>query len=528
MKLPAFTLLERSLRLESRSPLMCWTRAGLLGVILFVLFPIQTSAQLGMYGAPGLRFLTSMFWVNFLFITLAGLSYFASAITEEKEETMLGLLRMTGLNGVAILLGKSTSRLVGALLLLLVQVPFILLAVTLGGVGILQIAAAYGMLLAYTFLLCNLALLFSVVFRNTATAAGITLLFLLMFFVGPYWGGAIEDSLASHYHADLDIGGWEIVTTMFRFWREATPFERVGAVFGTGFAGPVIGFQVVSNLIAGVLLFLLAWLLFDTCTREEKDAAPVHRLFWRRRASRRSRIPPYLVGAPAITWKDFTFISGGKFGLILKFAVLGLVVGLFNVILLESGDTITREGEGAVLIWVSVYTTAVWLAVEASRIFKDEIRWKTLSSLMMLPISVRELAYRKVVGTLAGTLPLLVCFVVGEVIVPHHPDNIRGGVSTAPQEYGWRIMMVLQYILFLHLTAFLSLVLKRGALPLAIAIQYLGGSIFMGFFSFFMVAVGGPSAIRGIVYISGIVCVLLTVPLHFAIGYRLERAAAEE
>lgn len=527
MKVPAFTLFERSLRLETRSALMSWSRAGLLGVILFVLFPIQTSAQLGWYGAPGLRFLTSMFWVNFLFITLAGLSYFASAITEEKEETMLGLLRMTGLNGVAILLGKSTSRLVGALLLLLVQIPFILLAVTLGGVGILQIAAAYGMLLAYLFLLCNLALLFSVVFRNTATAAGITLLFLLAFFVGPYWGGAIENSLALHNHANPDIGGWGILGTIFRFWRDATPFERVGTIFRTGFAGPVVGFQVVSNLIAGVALFLLAWLLFDTCTREEKDAAPVRPSLWRRK-SRRSRIPPWLVGAPAITWKDFTFISGGRPGLILKFAVLGLIVGVCNVILLESGDEITPEVEGNVLIWVSVFATAVWLAVEASRIFKDELRWKTLSGLMMLPISVRQLAYRKVAGALAGTLPLLVCFVVGELIVPHHPNNFRNGVSTAPEEYGVPILMVLQFILFLHLTAFLSLVLKRGALPLAIAIHYLGGSIFMGFFSFFLAAVGGMGGVRAVLFMSGFVCVLLTIPLHFAIGYRLERAAAEE
>lgn len=524
MKVPAFTLFERSLRLETRSALMCWSRAGLLGVILFVLFPIQTKAQLGRSGAPGLDFLTSMFWVNFLFITLAGLSYFASAITEEKEETMLGLLRMTGLNAVAILLGKSTSRLVGALFLLLVQVPFILLAVTLGGVGLLQIAAAYGTLLAYLFLLCNLALLFSVVFRNTATAAGVTLFLLVLFFVGPYWGGAIENSIAFHSHADLDKGGWRIITTMIRFWRDATPFERVGTILRTGFTGPVIGFQIVSNLVAGLVLFLLAWLLFDRCTREEKDATPARRSL-RRRTSRRSGVPPYLVGAPAITWKDFTFISGGKFHLILKFTVLGLVVGLCNVILLESGEPITREAEGNVLIWASVFTTVVWLAVEASRIFKDEIRWKTLSSLMMLPISVWELAYRKVAGALAATLPLLICFVIGEVIVPHHPDNIRGGASTAPEEYGMLTVMILQYILFLHLTAFLSLVLKRGALPLAIAIQYLGGSFFMGFFTLFIAAAGGA---RAILFVTGFVCLLLTITLHFAIGYRLEKAAAEE
>ncbi|HEY2082791.1 MAG TPA: hypothetical protein VGI88_08390, partial [Verrucomicrobiae bacterium] len=139
MKLPALALFERALRLETRSITICLGRAGLLGVILLFLLPIQQLARGGWYGAPGLRFLQEMVWVNLIFITLAGLSYFASAITEEKEEMMLGLLRMTNLNPIAILLGKSTSRLIGAFLLLLVQVPFILLAVTLGGVGLLQV-----------------------------------------------------------------------------------------------------------------------------------------------------------------------------------------------------------------------------------------------------------------------------------------------------------------------------------------------------------------------------------------------------
>jgi len=133
VKLPALGLFERSLRLETRSALMCWARTGLLCLILLVLIPIQSLARAGMFSAPGLRFLQEVVWLNLVFITLAGLSYFASAITEEKEEMMLGLLRMTDLNSVAILLGKSTSRLVGALLLLLVQVPFVLLTVTLGG-----------------------------------------------------------------------------------------------------------------------------------------------------------------------------------------------------------------------------------------------------------------------------------------------------------------------------------------------------------------------------------------------------------
>ena len=50
MRLPALALFERSLRLETRSALICWSRAGLLVVILLVLYPIQSLARIGWYG----------------------------------------------------------------------------------------------------------------------------------------------------------------------------------------------------------------------------------------------------------------------------------------------------------------------------------------------------------------------------------------------------------------------------------------------------------------------------------------------
>jgi ABC-type transport system involved in multi-copper enzyme maturation permease subunit len=525
MKLPALALFERTLRLESRSALTCWSRVGLLGIILLILFPIQAMARVGWYGAPGLRFLQQMVWVNLVFITLAGLSYFASAITEEKEEMTLGLLRMTDLNSIAILLGKSTSRLVGAFLLLLVQVPFILLAVTLGGVGLPQILAAYGTLLAYMFLLCNLALLFSVIFRNTATAGAVCLFLLLLFFVGHYWAADIEQSVGSYYHANLNRGIWPLLAALIELWRVATPSERLGTIFKTGFAGPITDIQIWSNLVLGVLFFLLAWMLFDRCTREEKDPSPARQWTFLRRTNRRSRIPPGAIGAAAITWKDFTFIGGGKFGLLLKFVVVGSLVGLINFIAVESNSRITVEFEGGTLIWISLAATMVWLALDASRIFKEEVRWKTLSSLITLPMSVSHIAYRKVVGALIGTLPLLAVFALGVILVPEKWGDFFDTIFREPSAFGMLAVAFLQYILFLHLTAFLSLVIKRGALPLAIAIQYLGGSFFLGIVSTVFMMAGGVGTLS---FMLCIICLVLIVILHRAIGYRLVRVAAEE
>ena len=86
-------------------------------------------------------------------------------------------------------LGKSTSRLLGAILLLLVQLPFTLLAITLGGVTLNQVIAAYFSLMAYMVLLANVGLLCSVIKRRGGSSSSVTLLVagrLLSRFVGHY------------------------------------------------------------------------------------------------------------------------------------------------------------------------------------------------------------------------------------------------------------------------------------------------------------------------------------------------------
>ena len=175
---------------------------------------------------------------------------------------------------------------------------------------------------------------------------------------------------------------------------------------------------------------------------------------------------------------------------------MAFMVAVCNVIALETGNRsgITREFEGAALIWVSLIMTAVFLALEVARVFREEIRWKTLSSLATLPVSVPELAYRKVAGILAGTLPLLAGFVLGVLLVPEDVGKYVDDIFSDPTGFGVFTVMILQYILFLHLTAFLSLILKRGALPLAIAIQYLGGSFFMTFLTIIL-SMGAAAAL---------------------------------
>src|SRR4051812_31145129 len=117
-----FALFARSVRDDTRSRGFFWVRMAICLAVILEMWMTNLSARIG--GAAGLRFFSSLVWLNFVVICVAGASYFSSAVTEEKEEGTLGLLRMTDLSPLAILLGKSTSRMAGALVLLLVQIPF--------------------------------------------------------------------------------------------------------------------------------------------------------------------------------------------------------------------------------------------------------------------------------------------------------------------------------------------------------------------------------------------------------------------
>ena len=230
-----------------------------------------------MFGAPGLRFFGQICYMNFMFVTLAGFSFFSSAITEEKEEQTLGLLRMAGISPVGMLLGKSTPRLVTAALLLSAQFPFTILAITLGGVSVTQVLAAYATLLAYLIAVGNLGLLASVINRTSNGAGWLTGISLATFFFGPLIVGSSISGAVSTGRIAKD--GWLAtkVPVFLEHVRDASPYTQIGRFTSIGFAGSITFTQIISNVVAGIIFFLLAWVLFDRCYTKRATGSPATR-----------------------------------------------------------------------------------------------------------------------------------------------------------------------------------------------------------------------------------------------------------
>ncbi|MCE9611476.1 MAG: hypothetical protein K8R23_14865 [Chthoniobacter sp.] len=499
MTSPLLALFVRSLREDTRAKSTYWARAGLAAFMLVVM---GLTAKGGRFsgGATGLAFLKGAAWFQTVFLTISGLGFFASAITEEKEEGTLGLLRMTNLSPLSILLGKSTSRLAGSLLLLGAQVPFTLVAVTLGGVSTGQVLATYATLGAYAFLLCNLALLASVIMPRTVGAVVLA---------GGVLGGALACGAA-----------WDVVGG-------ALPFHQMRTIFRTGFAGPILGFQVVMNLLAGLGCFLLAWLLFHwRCESATESAAGS---FAGRRWLRSGRFAP---GRPerfhAIEWKDYHFLHGGSAVACAKWIACGIVVVVSLVIALAWDHYESWELLASISL-CGLLGLVAELGLIASRLFATEVREQTLSSLALLPQSMELTVQAKSRGYRASLAPWGVgigcagwlAFLAA--CIKNHPGQIAGlffaslacgaafllrakfvdrwsenrqqtmaalGVvgsalvlvllpvfSNDPADVG---AVVIIGVLGLHplamigfgfrLTAYLSLRMKRGALPLAVVI----------------------------------------------------------
>lgn len=457
-----YALFTRALRLESRS---IWTyaeRMCLVGVIL--LFLIIYHAQSSRIGAPGLEFFKIVMFIDLAFVTLAGLSYLATGISEEKEEMTLGLLRMTRLSPLALLLGKSAVRMMSVMALLLAQVPFTMLAVTLGGVSTGQVIAAYVTLLTYIVLLCGWGSLCSVVAARSTGAGMLATFGLGAFFFGPHIGKAIIQWMIR----DGRLMQNGIVDTalypVFSFFIKSSPFGRMSEVLATGFAGSPVGEQPLYDVLMGVVFFLLAWWSFDLFNREVKEAAPARGLLTRS-SGRFPWLAPGRAWPNALVWKDFYFMSGGRLMLVAKtvfYIALFFAIYLIDVALDRSpwdfGDYCSA------MKYVYCVILFVEMANSASKVFNDEVRWQTLSGLIVLPITTHQLAYRKIAGCLIGVVPVAACTVaiaVLSLMLSRH-EHMSWGI------FYFQVHLVAGGIFFLHLVAYLSLRLKQNAIAASI------------------------------------------------------------
>jgi ABC-type Na+ efflux pump permease subunit len=441
-------------------------------VVLLLLFLLWfTHETTGWRGAPGLLFFQALVWIDLLFISLAALSHFASSITEEKEEGTLGLLRLANLNALSILLGKGTGRLFGVLILLLVQIPFALVAVTMGGLSVPQIFASYVSLLAYTFLVANLGLLTSVLYRRTNLAASVAMALLGVFLFGPWFARRISDFLG-YFHLPTLPG---TVSDLLLSWHTMLPGPRVTAVLGTGFHGSLWSAQATLGMVLGTLCFLGAWAAFEPAAMRASD--PDAALAPRRARLRRSQRAQDS-GPPAVRWAQFKLLGGRKMFVIRTTLLVLSTVGMLSVPRMLGGAsdwTVVRM----IMLGNGVVFSILYFTSDAAAIFGAERQAQTLSSLLSLPISTARIAWEKTCAGLAMNWPPLAFILLSSAT----PDFVPK-LNTLDEICAW--FYAIQCALMLPiLVAWLSLHLRRGAGSIGFVVWLLGCSLVPAFLGLF-------------------------------------------
>ncbi|MDB4614567.1 hypothetical protein OAH18_02630 [bacterium] len=408
-------------------------------------------------GAPGLALFRSICYLNIALILMGGISYFSTTVTEEKEADSLSLLKLAGMGPLSILLGKFASRLISALMLLPVQFPFTLLAITLGGCTIQQVLAAYIGMAAFLCLVATIALVASIRCTTSGTAAAVTGILVLAMFLVPFLARTVLSAAGVTAGAATD-GFAGVLEYLIQFTTESSIIERLAIINQTGFDASPFSFQVMVHLVASVLLFGFAWLIFEPSTANgnvvERDVTS----FNRKSALRALGIPR--TWSDPFLWKDFHFVTGGKMLFIGRCIVFGLISAA--IVAGHIGGRNFVDDAGRVVIWTMLGIIGFQSSIYAARIFFDEIRWNALGSLTLTSSTTGQIGRGKVLGCVLGLIPAAIFVLVGAALSP----SVAWEILTEPLNW----FVLLQFVTFLHFTVLLSLYFRWGALPLALVV----------------------------------------------------------
>lgn len=526
-------LLNRTLQSEARNWTTHLVRAAVALVVLLALWRSSTTGSLDAHESAGRQFFSSIIWWNAILLTLYGCYFFGSAITEEKEASTLPMLRMTDLSAASILLGKSSARMFSVLLLLALQIPFAMLAVTLGGVSTLQIYAAYAALLAHFVFLANLALLASTLSYTVRGAAMMTSSVLVLMLLLP---GLWETYKLTHPGLSLE---W--ADSLAEEILQQSVYTQLNGILQVGFDGEVVSKQVIGNLLLGLVLFLTSWVGFDRWTARIKAPAASG---WRRmgvwlskrfgkrptsnprdasgdRPARAGRQTEVWTFSP-LAWKEFR-ANGGRTTFWMKtLGYSALFIGLPVAFELDFDQARGFVASIGGMIWL------LEASLVADRLLANEIKQQTLPLLCMLPQGRASWCAGKVLGGLVALLPITVWW--------------GGALLLGLGELRWEYMDAEDFVLgctivamlatlfaaYLHLVSYLSLV-TRFAIPIAVAIVWMGGGFWIFLIGMLTMGMGG-----GGVEVAIMICgahavgfVVICLVFQAMIGRRLEALQAK-
>lgn len=483
----AAAFVTRSIRQDSRTISHHIMRAAVAGFILFIFMTqvVDTNIRVG----AGASFSNYIFLCCYWSLTLLGGVHFSAAISEEREEQTLPLLKMTGASPLAILLGKSLPRLAVALLFLLSVAPFVLLAVTLGGVVTAGLISAILSILCYSLMLSQLGLLASIIGADSRRAFGWMALFWSLTELLSWWMslprgfGWISSSTYS-----------EVVQTVIRFSLIQNLGSTLLAFSPSEWWFPHMTFQVLVSCVA----FLLSLALFNRMTEERSSARWIPDLSQISGGGHGSR-----VWDSANEWKSWQLLGGGFRWMWIR-AIGGIVVSIGLMAFLTSLFDVQFSWEPVFWggFWIAMVLFLLSVGRMVGRVFQVEIQEKTLATLVMLPkpasFTFSSMLKGLIPSALASFVPVVVGFFALLMMVGRYAPNGDLGdlldIFAEPWVWHFGSWTMTTYALAI----FLSTRVRHGAFLIAIALSWFIAPMFFSFtmFIFFSAGPGGEGFFR--------------------------------
>lgn len=305
-RLPALLIAGRNLRgsAHARGPIALRTC-----VVLVLLLALLTGFdRRSLQAAPGLQLLAWFDNTNLWVIWLCGVLLFPGVVAQEREQRTWPLLRLAGVGPGSFLVGQSLSTIVLMLLAILVQLPFLMLAVALGGTSAHMVVASTALLLAHALCAYGLALMASARARSVRMATLLAALFVLPIAFGPQL-------------VQWLLGGW------LTRWGMAAPLAEMSAILPlellprlrAGVALPAdISRSILVHLTIGSAAALAAWAIFSA--KDTDEAGGPTRWWPRRLIAASGDVPPdapgeigarYPAGGAALTALSRRLGTGG-------------------------------------------------------------------------------------------------------------------------------------------------------------------------------------------------------------------------
>ncbi len=469
---------------------------GALAALILILFLMQL-ATASLFGAAGYRLASLIISTSYWFLTLVGTLYFSVAITEEKEEETLPLLRMTGVTSASLITGKSLPRLAIAVLFLLVVAPFLVLSITMGGLIIEQLLACLAGMLCYAFLLCQLGVLASTM-ASTGRSAFVRTAVLWFFFE---LGHLVLLLSASGVSQQRLSGLAEALSTASAWMRDRSALmsreNYLVADRGASLWSP----QMTFHLCAGCVCWLLSCLLFNPYNdRVVSLGSAADRGILAPLVFRRGRKSARAV-QPVLAWKSWRFIVGGLPWFLTRLVAMPVASVLLVVLVGRIwNEPVTAESIGGTLMAVGSVVFFIELARSAGRVLNDEVFQQTISSLCMLPRSTGQLLLPLVAGALPAGVPAACCFAAGWLLFflnSYEGSGFTNLLDVLDEAWFW--LVAAWVITTVHLGLLLSTWLRYGGMLIATALLWIAVPIMLQMLLFVLfVLLAGAAGLAGL------------------------------